>query len=220
MKELKNRIKGLSAILLAVSLALCLVVRVSEMQVTADGTVVIYFYEYKDNELLVNRGRSYNYQECINNTRFSNNSKDVPGWSAGSGGSFVIDTSNSSSDILSYIVLDGERETTNYTGADSITYYTSATVSSVLPEGSYVMITGCQEYGSYIANDGTTIKSLTLVVYHSSESVQTGTPTRLTTGTKYSFPSTGSIHKIQGDPTNYYTTDFYVSQSGDYTILQ
>ena len=68
------------------------------------------------------------------------------------------------------------------------------------------------------AYDGESIYKLTFA-WVPNTTISIGQTVSLTTGMQYSFPS-GSTHKVQGDPTVYYGTSFYVSSSGTYTIEQ
>ena len=219
MKELKNRIKGLSAILLAVSLALCLVMGMPGTQASASD-YSINLLDVSGNNIKNDDGNVIytTYDDCVNNkTHFSAGT----GWVSYSGGYFVINETNSDSAIISYITTSEKQSgTPSDTSHSSIDCYGKSIISSGLPNNcEYVIITACRPLDDYTYNYNT-IYSLTVKGVYNTTTIQTGIYTDLTTGTPYSFPNTGSIHKVEGDPTDYYATNFCVSSSGRYKILQ
>lgn len=218
MKELKNRIKGLSAILLAVSLTLCLVVRFLGIQASASDYSINLFD--KEGNLKNSDGTDIftTYENCINDKiQFS----DGTGWEIYSGGYFTINSSDTDSAIIGCITPEksysGSKSDTSSSG--TITCYGKATINNLPSNCDYVIITACRPLDDYTYNYNT-IYSLTVKGVYNTTTIQTGIYTDLTTGTPYSFPNTGSIHKVEGDPTDYYATNFCVSSSGRYKILQ
>ncbi|MGN0340905.1 MAG: hypothetical protein ACI4D0_10480 [Lachnospira sp.] len=215
MKELKKRIKGLSAILLAVSLALCLVVRFSGVRASAEAKM----YTVGNNTISSEK----TIQECVG-VIFSEVGDGLNKTS--SGGNFALGDGN----------LDAFKEyltfTEGYTASDGETvYYTKVEVqSNNFPSGyESIKISKCEAV-TKLSEDGTETIPVEVsgedVLYRLTfewvpkTTISVGIPTAMTTGTQYSFPSGSSTHKVQGDPTVYYGTSFYVSSSGTYTILQ
>ena len=209
MKELKKRIKGLSAILLAVSLALCLVVRFSGVRASAAEIITT----------------------GINNTPLENcEGKEFSAIGDGlqygsSGGYFAIEYKSGNDDIKEYLIVENTKTTTD---GSNITYYGGVKISNDLPtQYKSIKITTCTKV-TYTNTDGNeaeakaddycSIYKLTFA-WVPNTTISIGQTVSLTTGTQYSFPS-GSTHKVQGDPTVYYGTSFYVSSSGTYTIEQ
>ena len=127
MKELKNRIKGLSAILLAVSLALCLVVRFSGANVSAEIAEVII--DASVTEGTTDNGYSVKY--AIDN-KFVTSSLSI------TGGMFVIDAGN---DKIEGNISYGYPYSYNGTN-----YYSSASINNDGSQYSGFMITD----GSYV----------------------------------------------------------------------
>lgn len=210
MKELKKRIKGLSAILLAVCLALCLVVRFSGVSVSAAGIIKTGEYDTK-------------LEECVGK-EFSAIGDGLQYGS--SGGYFAIDYKTGDEDIKEYLI-GGNSSITDY--GSNITYYDGAKVENALPdEYKAIIITACTKV-TYTNDDGGTSDALAVdywpiykltFAWVPNTTISIGQTVSLTTGTQYSFPSGSSTHKVQGDPTVYYGTSFYVSSSGTYTIEQ
>ena len=219
MKELKNRIKGLSAILLAVSLALCLVMGMPGTQASASD-YSINLLDVSGNNIKNDDGNVIytTYDDCVNNkTHFSAGT----GWVSYSGGYFVINETNSDSAIISYITTSEKQSgTPSDTSHSSIDCYGKSIISSGLPNNcEYVEITACSLLDGYTCN-GYGIYSLTLTGVYKTTSLEVGKATPLTAGTQYAFPSGSSTHKVKGDPTVYHSTSFYVPSDGTYTILQ
>ena len=188
MKELKKRIKGLSAILLAMSLALCLVVRFSGVSVSAEikDSIKIYTSTYE-------RANLYTLQDAIDK-------KIITKELSVSGGALVIEKgSDSITDNIAYGPIKEEG------------YYMYATIKNSSYDG--FMITGARNVNDLyyftvqFVKQPSTVGDVGVGTYY------------MTPGRPYSFPS-GSTHKVQGDPTVYYGTSFYVSSSGTYTIEQ
>lgn len=196
MKELKKRIKGLSAILLAVSLALCLVVRLSGVRASAEikDSITIYTSTYTD----INY---YTDEEAIAQ-------KIITRKLYVSGGTFSI-----SGDVSGKIICYGSDG--GKVAADSTISYAEINTASGY-DG--FMITGSNKQ----TESDTTKYTFTLQFVNEPSTVGgVGVGTYfMTSGTPYSFPSGSSTHKVQGDPTVYYGTSFYVSSSGTYTIEQ
>lgn len=210
MKELKKRIKGLSAILLAMSLALCLMVRFSGVRASAAEIITT----------------------GINNTPLENcEGKEFSAIGDGlqygsSGGYFAIEYETGNSDNMEEYLQLSE----TYTANDNKTeYYESVEIAKTLPtQYKSIKITRCTEV-NYTSDDGVPVAplagdycpicKLTFAWVPKTTTISVGKAVSLTTGTQYSFPS-GSTHKVQGDPTVYYGTSFYVSSSGTYTIEQ
>ena len=211
MKELKKRIKGLSAILLAMSLALCLVVRFSGISVSAAG--------------IIKTGESDTKLVDCKGMEFSTVGDGLEYGS--SGGYFVIDyKSGDDDDIKDYLTLGNTRTTTD---GSNIIYYDSVIIAHpLLTQYKSIKITDCTKV-IYASDDGVTVApqavdtwpiyKLTFAWVHKTTTISVGKAVSLNAGTQYSFPS-GSTHKVQGDPTVYYGTSFYVSSSGTYTIEQ
>lgn len=215
MKELKNRIKGLSAILLAVSLALCLVVRFSGVRASAEAKMYTV-------------GNSTSYSEktiqgCVG-VIFSEVGDGLNKNS--SGGNFALADGN----------LDMFKEYMTFTGGNTASdgetvYYTKVEVkSNNFPSGyESIKISKCEAVTkSY--EDG--IETIPVEVSGEGQlyrltfewvpktTISVGIPMAMTKGTRYSFPSGSSTHKVQGDPTVYQYEYFYVPSDGTYTILQ
>lgn len=201
MKELKNRIKGLSAILLAVSLALCLVVRFSGVRASAEKVEQINIDYTSDGVATVT--------SAINN-------KTVTKKLYVSGGTFVLVGNN---DIIrNNIIYDnGTSDTgTSDTGASDTASHYKAELS------------GTDYAGFMITNDSAngiehtfTIQFVKEPEYVSDTAVRAiGVGTYyLTIGNGYSFSGTGT-YKVKGDPTVYQFKEFCVPSDGTYTILQ
>lgn len=211
MKELKKRIKGLSAILLVVCLALCLVVRLSGVRASAAGIITTGEYNTK----LV---------DCVG-MEFSTVGDGLEYGS--SGGYFAIEYETGNSDNMGKYLQLGETYTTD--DNNKTEYYGSVKIAQTLPtQYKSIIITDCTKV-TYTNDDGGTsdaqavdyypIYKLTFAWVPKTTTISIGQTVSLTTGTQYSFPS-GSTHKVQGDPTVYYGTSFYVSSSGTYTIEQ
>lgn len=211
MKELKKRIKGLSAILLAVCLALCLVVRFSGVSVSAAGIIKTGEYDTK-------------LEECVGK-EFSAIGDGLQYGS--SGGYFAIEYETGNSDNMEEYLQLSETYTAN---DDKTEYYESVEIAKTLPtQYKSIKITRCTEV-NYTSDDGVTVAplagdgwpiyKLTFAWVPKTTTISVGKAVSLTTGTQYSFPSGSSTHKVQGDPTVYYGTSFYVSSSGTYTIEQ
>lgn len=195
MKELKKRIKGLSAILLAVCLALCLVVRFSGVSVSA---------EIKDSITIgdntVEISDQYTAEDAIAQ-------KIITRKLSVTGGTFSI-----SGDVSGKIIYcDSEDKKVD---VDSNFSYAKINTASGY-DG--FMITSSNKQ----TESGATKYTFTLqFVKQPSTEGGVGVGTYyMTSGTQYSFPS-GNTHKVQGDPTVYYGASFYVSSSGTYTIEQ
>lgn len=191
MKELKKRIKGLSAILLAVSLALCLVVRLSGVRASAEIKEFI-----KIDTSTYEGYNQYTLQDAIDK-------KIITKELSVSGGSLVIEKG---SDSITDNIVYGET-----IEKDGITSYTNATIKNSSYDG--FMITGARNVNDIyyftvqFVKQPSTVGDVGVGTYY------------MTPGRPYSFPS-GSTHKVQGDPTVYYYTSFYVPSDGTYTILQ
>lgn len=215
MKELKKRIKGLSAILLAVCVVVCLVMRFSGVSVSAEAKMYTVGNDTNQSEKTI--------QGCVG-VIFSEVGDGLNKTS--SGGNFALADGNL--DIFKEYMTFTE----GYTASDNETvYYTKVEVkSNNFPSGyESIKISKCEAV-TKSSEDGTE----TIPVEVSGEgqlyrltfewvpktTISVGIPMAMTKGTRYSFPSGSSTHKVQGDPTNYYTKDFYVSSSGTYTILQ
>lgn len=201
MKELKNRIKGLSAILLAVSLALCLVMRFSGVRASAEikGSITIDTDTYGPS--------SYKLKDAIDN-------KIVTKQLFVSGGFLVIAAAND--DVVSNISY-GTSEQYN-----STTYYKYAQINSNSGYSGFTITDG-----SCVEDGNNKYYSLTVQFVKEPETASGSNMGAIGVGTyymtaerQYSFPSGSSTHKVQGDPTVYYAKDFYVSSSGTYTIEQ
>lgn len=210
MKELKKRMKGLSAILLAMSLALCLVVRLSGVSVSAAQMYTVGIDKASSEKTI---------QEC-EGVIFSEVGDGLEKTS--SGGNFALGDGN----------LDAFKEYLNFTEGGTANdnktkYYTKVEVKSSNFPSQYksIKITDCNKVtnadGTSDALDGDyyPIYQLTFA-WVPNTTISIGQTVSLTTGTQYSFPSGSSTHKVQGDPTVYYGTSFYVSSSGTYTIEQ
>lgn len=210
MKELKKRIKGLSAILLAVCLALCLVVRFSGVRASAAGIITTGINDIQ-------------LEKCVGE-EFSAIGDGLQYGS--SGGYFAIEYETGNSDNMEEYLQLSE----TYTANDNKTeYYESVEIAKTLPtQYKSIKITRCTEV-NYTSDDGVPVAplagdycpicKLTFAWVPKTTTISIGQTVSLTTGTQYSFPS-GSTHKVQGDPTVYYGTSFYVSSSGTYTIEQ
>lgn len=200
MKELKNRIKGLSAILLAVSLALCLVVRFSGVRASAEKVEQINIDYTSDGVATVT--------SAINN-------KTVTKGLNVSGGTFVLVGNN---DIKNNIIYDnGTSDTgTSDTGASDTASHNKAELSGTDYAG--FMITNDSANGS---KHTFTIQFVKEPEYASNTAVGAiGVGTYyLTMRNAYSFSGTGT-YKVQGDPTVYQYNLFCVPSDGTYTILQ
>lgn len=209
MKELKKRIKGLSAILLAMSLALCLVVRFSGVRASAAE--------------IIETGESHTKLEDCEEKEFSAIGDGLQRGS--SGGYFAIEYKSGNDDIKEYLIVENTKTTTD---GSNIAYYGGVKISKALPtQYKSIKITACTEVAytntdgsktDVYAEDGHLLNKLTFA-WVPNTTISIGQTVSLTTGTQYSFPS-GSTHKVQGDPTVYYGTSFYVSSSGTYTIEQ
>lgn len=210
MKELKKRIKGLSAILLAMSLALCLVVRFSGVSASAAAKMYTVGNDTTYSEKTI--------QGCVG-VIFSEVGDGLKKTS--SGGNFALGDGN----------LDEFKEYLNFTEGgtaddNKTKYYTKVEVKSSNFPSQYksIKITDCNKVtnddGTSDALDGDyyPIYKLTFA-WVPNTTISVGKAVSLNAGTQYSFPS-GSTHKVQGDPTVYYGTSFYVSSSGTYTIEQ
>ena len=202
MKELKKRIKGLSAILLAMSLALCLVVRFSGVRASAAGIIKT---GESDTKLVDCVGKEFS---AVND-----------GLERGSsGGYFAIDYKPDDEDIKEYLIGGNSRITND---GSNITYYDGAKVENALPpKYKSIKITACTKVANTNEADGYPIYKLTFAWVPKTTTISIGQTVSLTTGTQYSFPSGSSTHKVQGDPTVYHSTLFYVPSDGTYTILQ
>lgn len=220
MKELKKRIKGLSAILLAVSLA----IGMSEVPVFAGTTYNIC--AYGDDGTFPN-GSGYLEKKSLS-THCSDKTEFVAGdkFSMETGGNFIIDREGSSYGMFS-LNEDGNGLTSDYMDiytdiSDSNFICWSLSFKDSFPsECKAIRISSAIDTGIKIPyTDGPTYYKITFELVYNTTTVEAGKSMSLTTGTRYSFPSGSNTHKVQGDPTNYYTTDFYVSSSGTYTILQ
>lgn len=218
MKELKNRIKGLSAILLAVCVAVCLVMRFSGVRASAEGTQISVDDIGNNGNTIITACQNMEFSEVGAGLKRDANS---------SGGFFAIEYETGNSENMEKYLQLG---TKSITDDNSITeYYDSVKISQTLPtQYKSIKITDCNKVtydngdGSKVevqASDGHVIYKLTFA-WVPNTTISIGQTVSLTARTKYSFPSGSNTHKVQGDPTNYYTTDFYVSSSGTYTILQ
>ena len=195
MKELKKRIKGLSAILLAVSLALCLVVRFSGVRASAGIKDSITI-----GDSTVEISDQYTAEDAIAK-------KIITQKLSVTGGTFSI-----SGDVSGKIIYcDSDDKQVN---GDSNFLYAKIDAASGY---NGFMVTGSNKQ----TESGTTKYTFTLqFVKEPSTGGDVGVGTYyMTPGTQYSFPS-GSTHKVQGDPTVYHSTLFYVPSDGTYTILQ
>ena len=211
MKELKKRIKGLSAILLAMSLALCLVVRFSGVSVSAA-------------EIITTGNSHTKLEECVEKEFSAVNDGLERG---SSGGYFAIEYETGNSYNMEEYLQLGEA----FIADDGKTeYYDSVKILKALPtQYKSIKITRCTEV-NYTSDDGVPVVpkaddtypicKLTFAWVPKTTTISIGQTVSLTTGTQYSFPSGSSTHKVQGDPTVYYGTSFYVSSSGTYTIEQ
>lgn len=210
MKELKKRIKGLSAILLAVCLALCLVVRFSGVSVSATE--------------IITTGNSHTKLEGCVGKEFSAIGDGLQYGS--SGGHFAIEYETGNSYNMEEYLQLGEAFIAD---DDKTKYYESVKIKNDLPaQYKSIKITACTEV-IYTNDDGVTVTpkdgdswsiyQLTFA-WVPNTTISIGQTVSLTTGMQYSFPSGSSTHKVQGDPTVYYGTSFYVSSSGTYTIEQ
>ena len=209
MKELKKRIKGLSAILLAVSLALCLVVRLSGVRASAAGIIKTGYY----NTML---------EKCVGE-EFSAIGDGLEYGS--SGGCFAIEYETGNSDNMQKYLQLGEKHITD--DNNKTEYYDNVKINEALPtQYKSIKITACTKV-TYTndgetfepqAYDGESIYKL-IFAWVPNTTISIGQTVSLTTGTQYSFSGTGT-YKVQGDPTVYHATDFYVSQDGTYTIEQ
>lgn len=202
MKELKKRIKGLSAILLAVFM----VMGMSGVRVSAEGTQIQVGNSHKK------------IIECVN-LEFSEKGDGLNKNS--SGGNFALADGNLDM-FKGYMIF-----TEGGTASDGSTkYYTRVEVANNTFPSAYKAIK-ISKSEPVTTNDGTSVEvrgedklyRLTFA-WVPNTTISIGQTVSLTARTKYSFPSGSNTHKVQGDPTNYYTTDFYVSSSGIYTILQ
>lgn len=211
MKELKKRIKGLSAILLAVCLALCLVVRFSGVRASAAE--------------IIKTGRDNTLLEYCEGKEFSAIGDGLQYGS--SGGYFAIDYKSGNDDIKKYLIVENTKKTTD---GSNITYYGGVKISDDLPtQYKSIKITTCTKV-TYTNTDGNeaeakaddycSIYKLTFAWVPKTTTISIGQTVSLTTGTQYSFPSGSSTHKVQGDPTVYHSMFFYVPSDGNYTILQ
>ena len=210
MKELKKRIKGLSAILLAVCLALCLVVRFSGVRASA---AVI---------------KTGNYDTLLEKCMGEEFSAVGDGLEYGSsGGYFAIEYETGNSDNMEKYLQLGTKRITNDNSKTE--YYDSVKISQTLPTQyksikitAYEPVTKLNEDGTEAVDvldaDNYRLYKLTFA-WVPNTTISIGQTVSLTTGTQYSFSGTGT-YKVQGDPTVYHATDFYVSQDGTYTIEQ
>lgn len=217
MKELKKRVKGLSAILLAVCLALCLVVRFSGVSASAEGTQIsVDDNGYNGNTIIT----------ACENMEFSEVGAGLKRDANSSGGFFAIEYETGNSDNMEKYLQLGTKSITDDNSKTE--YYDSVKISQTLPtQYKSIKITACTKV-TYINDDGVTsdaqandyhpIYKLTFA-WVPNTTISVGQTVSLTTGTQYSFSGTGT-YKVQGDPTVYHATDFYVSQDGTYTIEQ
>ena len=99
---------------------------------------------------------------------------------------------------------------------NSTTYYQYATIKDseysgfMITNGSYVEY-GYNKYYSFtvqFVKEPATTGAIGVGTYY------------MTSGREYSFPGGSSTYKVQGDPTVYHSTSFYVPSEGTYTILQ
>lgn len=208
MKELKKRIKGLSAILLAVSLALCLVVRFSGVRASAAQLYGV------GNDKKISQKTIPECQGMI----FSEIGDGI--FRSSSGGSFALGDGNLEA-FEKYMFFSEE----GIADDGNTKYYTQATVINDIFPSEYEAIK-ISKSEPVTNDDGTRVQvfggdlyKLTFAWVPKTTTISIGQTVSLTTGTQYSFPS-GSTHKVQGDPTVYYGTSFYVSSSGTYTIEQ
>lgn len=205
MKELKNRIKGLSAILLAVSLALCLVVRFSGANVSAEIAEVIII-DASVTEGTTDNGYSVKY--AIDN-KFVTSSLSI------TGGMFVIDAGNDK--------IEGNISYEHPYSYNGTNYYSSASINNDGSQYSGFMITAgsYEEVGEYKNKYYSfTVQFVKEPEYVSNTAVGAiGVGTYyLTRRNEYSFSGTGT-YKVQGDPTVYQFKEFCVPSDGTYTIL-
>lgn len=136
-----------------------------------------------------------------------------------SGGYFAIEYETGNLDNMGNYLQLGGKNTTNDTSKTE--YYGSVKIDKTLPtQYKSIKITACTEVANTNATDGLPICKLTFAWVPKTTTISIGQTVSLTTGTQYSFPSGSSTHKVQGDPTVYYGTSFYVSSSGTYTIEQ
>lgn len=211
MKELKKRIKGLSAILLAVCLALCLVMGTSGVKVSA-GTIETGNGSETHTPL----------EKCVGLTFSAVGDGLIYG---SSGGYFAIAYKSGDENIAEYLEVENSITTND---GNYITYYDGVKVKKTLLDNyESIIITDCTKV-TYTNADGSTaevkavdycpIYKLTFA-WVPNTTISIGQTVSLTTGTQYSFSGTGT-YKVQGDPTVYHATSFYVSSSGTYTIEQ
>ena len=169
MKELKNRIKGLSAILLAVSLALCLVVRFSGVRASAEKVEQIIIDYTSDGVATVT--------SAINN-------KTVTKKLYVSGGTFVLVGNN---DIIkNNIIYDNE---TSDTGASDTASHYKAELSGTDYAG--FMITNDSANGREHTFTIQFVKEPEYVSNTAVGAIGVGTY-YLTRGNGYSFSGTGT----------------------------
>lgn len=213
MKELKKRIKGLSAILLAVCLALCLVIEMSGVKVSA-GTIKTGNGSENHTPL----------EKCVGLT-FSAVGDGLEYGS--SGGYFAIEYETGNSDNMEkYLTFGNERtandDETKYYGSVKVTSNNFPTQYKSIKITAYEPVTKLNEDGTEAVDvldaDNYRLYKLTFA-WVPNTTISIGQTVSLTTGTQYSFSGTGT-YKVQGDPTVYHATDFYVSQDGTYTIEQ
>lgn len=202
MKELKNRIKGLSAILLAVSLALCLVVRFSGANVSANIADVITIDASATDSIT---GNGYSVKYAIDN-------KIVTSSLSITGGTFVLVGNN---DIIkSNITYDNGADN----GASDTASHYKAELSGTYYAG--FMITGAEKFSSDPLIYHFTVQFVKEPEFASGSAGTIGVGTYfLTRENAYSFSGEGT-YKVQGDPTVYQFKEFCVPSDGTYTILQ
>lgn len=218
MKELKKRVKGLSVILLAVSLALCLVVRFSGVSASAEGTQIsVDDNGYNGNTIIT----------ACENMEFSEVGAGLKRDANSSGGFFAIEYETGNSENMENYLQLGTKSTTDDNSKTE--YYDSVKISQTLPiQYKSIKITACNKVtydngdGRKVevrASDGHVIYKLTFA-WVPNTTISVGKAVSLTAGTQYAFPSGSRTHKVQGDPTVYQYQYFFVPEDGVYTILQ
>lgn len=199
MKELKNRIKGLSAILLAVSLTLCLVMRFSGVKASAA-------IQKMDTLTIASSTTNGNYSADDAMNQIFAKILSV------TGGTFSI-----SGDVSGKIKCYGSdgSEVTEVTAGSILSRAEINTESGF----THFMITGSNKQTMF----GNTTYTFTLQFVNAPDNEGT-----LDAGTyylfadyNYKFSDSGSSYMVQGDPTVYKTElPFVVGSDGNQTILK
>ena len=144
-----------------------------------------------------------------------------------SGGYFAIEYETGNSDNMEkYLTFGNERtandDETKYYGSVKVTSNNFPTQYKSIKITAYEPVTKLNEDGTEAVDvldaDNYRLYKLTFA-WVPNTTISIGQTVSLTTGTQYSFSGTGT-YKVQGDPTVYHATDFYVSQDGTYTIEQ